>query len=180
MKTLNTIQTLSKVGKVMSKIVSAFCIVGFVGCIVGMIAMGIGAESVKLGGVTLESILETKANISLGTIWATIAAGMILCVGEFFVARMAHRYFDNELKAGTPFTLEGAKELLHLGISAIWIPIVAAVLAEVAHGVIGQFMETVEPLSLDSFDNVGLGVMLIVASLLCKYGAELNQHEVEV
>lgn len=172
MKTLNTIQTLSKIGKILSKIVYICCIVGFCGCAVGIAAMLIGAETVKLGGVTLHGILEAEAGVSTGTIWATIAAGLLLCIGEFFVSRMAYRYFSNELTAGTPFTLDGAKELLHLGISAIWIPIVTAILAQVASGVIAQFMQDVEQLSLDSSDSVVLGAMFIFVSLICKYGAE--------
>lgn len=177
MKTLDIIQTLSKIGKVFSKIVSICCIVGFCGCLVGIAAMLVGAETVKLGGVTLHGILEAEAGVSIGTVWAAIAAGMVLCAGEYFLARMAFRYFGNELNAGTPFTEGGAKELLHLGISTIWIPIVTAVLAQVAQGVIGQFLGNTEPLSLDGFGSVELGVMMIVMSLLCRYGAELQAGE---
>lgn len=179
MKTLNTIQTLSKIGKILSKIVYICCIVGFVGCIVGIASVLVGAEALKLGGVTLHSILETEAGIGIGTIWAAIAVGMILCIGEFFVSRMAYRYFVNELRAGTPFTLDGAKELLHLGISVIWIPIVTAVLAQIAQGVIAQHMEDVEKLSLNGFDSVALGVAFAIISLLCRHGAELSAQAVE-
>lgn len=176
MNTLNTIQTLSRIGKVFSKIVYICCIVGFCGCAVGIAAMLIGAETIKLGGVTLHSILEAEAGVSTGTIWAAIAAGMLLCIGEFFVSRMACRYFENELKAGTPFTIDGAKELLHLGISVIWIPIVSAVLARVAREVVEQFLGTVESMAQDGFDSVALGVMFIFMSLLCKYGAECREN----
>lgn len=170
-KTLNTIQTLSGIGKVFSKIVSICCMVGFCGCVMGIFAMLVGKEAIKFGGITLHSILETEAGVSTGTIWATIVVGMILCVGEFFVSRMAYRYFTHELAAGTPFTEEGAGELLHLGISVIWIPMVTVVLAQIAQGVIAQFLENVEKLSLDGFDSVMLGVMFILMSLLCRYGA---------
>lgn len=172
MKTLNTIQTLFKIGKILSKIIYICCIIGFCGCVVGSIAMLIGGEAVKLGGVTLHNILQTEAGIVEGTIWAAIAVGMILCVGEFFVSRMAYRYFDHELKAGTPFTLDGAKELMRLGISVIWIPIVTVILAQIAQGTIAQFFGNTEKIELDGFENVVLGVTFIVVSLLCKYGAE--------
>lgn len=75
---------------------------------------------------------------------AAIAVGAILCAGEFFVARKAYRYFGNELKPGTPFTAEGAKELLHLGFSTVWIPLVAVLTAQVAQGVTAQFVQDVE------------------------------------
>lgn len=180
MKTLNAIQILSKIGKVFSKIVSICCIVGFIGCAVGSLALLIGAETIKLSGMTLHSILETEAGVSAATVWAAIAAGMILCIGEFFVSRMACRYFENELTAGTPFTEEGAKELFHLGISTIWIPIVSAVLARVAQEVIEQFMGAAETLTLDSFDSVALGVMFIVMSLLCRHGAESVAYQASI
>lgn len=178
MKTLSTIQiqTLSKIGKIFSKIVYICCIVGLCGCAVGIVAMLIGGEAVKLGGMTLHGVLAAEAGVSIGTVWTAIAVGIILCIGEFFVSRMAYRYFANELNAGTPFTTEGAKELLHLGISAIWIPIVTSVLAQVAQGVIGQFMANEANLSLDIFDSVALGAMFIFTSLLCKYGAELAEN----
>lgn len=177
MKTLNTIQTLSKIGKVLSKIIYICCIVGLIGCGVGIVAMLVGTETLKLGGVTLHSVLEAEAAVSTGTVWSAIAAGLILCIGEFFVSRMAYRYFENELNAGTPFTLDGAKDLLHLGISLILIPIVTAVLAQVAQAVIAQFMGNAEKLNFDSFDSVSLGVMFIVVSVLCRYGAELRADQ---
>lgn len=173
MKTLEIIQIISKTGKILSKIVYICCIVGICGGAVGIVGLSIGAEALKIANVTLQSILETEAGVSLGTVWASIAVGIVLCIGEFFVSRMAYRYFKNELNAGTPFTEAGAKELLHLGISVIWIPIVTSVLAQIVQGVIAQFMENVEKLSLDGNGSVMLGVMFIVISLICKYGAEL-------
>ncbi len=175
MKTLNTIQTLSKIGKVISKIIYICCIVGFCGCVVGIVAMLIGSRAANMGGETLQSLLFSEAGIGVGTIWTAIAVGMILSVGEFFVARMAYRYFHNELKAGTPFTAEGAKELMHLGVSIIWIPIVSTILALVAQEVIAQFMTNVEAVTVDGFDHVVLGVMFIFISLLCHHGAELRE-----
>lgn len=172
MKTLETIQTLSKIGKIFSKIIFICCIVGLCGCGVGLMALLIGADVVKFGGLTLHSILEVEAGISTGTVLASITAGAILCIGELVVSRMAGAYFEKELAAGTPFTFDGAGELLHLGIRLIWIPIVTVVLAQLTHGVIDQFFTNVEKLDLDGYTSVGLGVMCILMSLLCKYGAE--------
>lgn len=177
MKTLNTIQTLSKIGKILSKIVYICCIVGFCGCVAGIIAMSVGSNVIKLGGMTLHGIIEAEAGIGLETVLAAITVGMILSIGEFYISRMAYRYFDNELKAGTPFTEDGAKELMHLGISVIWVPVLTMVLAQVAQVIFSQFSENIEDFNLDGFSSVALGVMLIVMSLLCKYGAELAKKE---
>lgn len=167
MKTLNTIQTLSKTGKIMSKIVYICCIVGFCGCIVGIAA-------VAICGTGLNELLLSETGSGIGTLLAAISVGMILCIGEFFISRMAYRYFENELKAGTPFTFDGAKELQHLGVSVIWISAVTAVMAEVAQSVIYQLMYDVERLSPEAFDSIALGLVFIFISLICKYGAEVK------
>lgn len=175
MKSLSTIQTLSRVGQIISKVIYICCIVGFCACLAGIAAMLLGGHSLKLGGVTLHSFLQSQAGVSTGTIWAAIAAGLLLCAGEYAVAKLACRYFTHELAAGTPFTLTGARELLHLGISCIWIPLLAMVLARVAQEILSQFMTGVDPLEPGGADNVSLGVMFIVMSLLCRCGAEQQQ-----
>lgn len=177
MKTLKTIQTLSKIGKILSKIVSICCLIGVIGCAVGSLAMLFALKVVKIGGLTLESLLQTEAGIDTGTIWAAIAVGAILSIGEFFVAQKACRYFDHELQAGTPFTADGAKELLHLGISCIWMPIVALVLAQLAQELIAHFMANTELISIDGYQHIELGIVFILVSLLCRYGAELPSSD---
>lgn len=107
----------------------------------------------------------------------SIAVGIILCLGEIFVARMAYRYFEGELNAGTPFTADGARELMHLGISVIWIPLASIVLAQIAQEVIALFMESTETLALEGDGSIALGIMFIIVSLLCKYGAEQKENE---
>ena len=102
MKTLNNIQKLSKIGKVLSWLVFVFCIIGFCGCIVGILSMALGAPTLKIGGVTLKSILSIEAGVTTGTAYAAMAAGMILCAGEAVLAKFAEHYFKRELADGTP------------------------------------------------------------------------------
>lgn len=175
MKTLNTIQKLSKIGKVLSKIVFIFCIVGFCGCIVGILSMALGAPTLKNGGVTLESMLNTEADVTIGTVYAAMATGMILCAGEAVLAQFAEHYFKRELADGTPFSFGGAKEMQRLGILTICIPIGTQIVAEIVYAVMEQTMRGVAPLRLDNAGSIALGVMFLVVSLICKYGAELSQ-----
>lgn len=175
MKTLNIIQRLSMIGKILSKIMFIFCIIGFCGCIVGILSMSLGAPTLKIGSVTLESILNTEADVTVGTVYAAMAAGMILCAGEAVLAKFAEHYFKSELADGTPFDFGGAKELMRLGILAICIPIGTQMIAEIVYAVMEQTLHGVAPFQLDHSGSVAFGVMFIVMSLGCRYGAELRE-----
>ena len=82
MKTLKVIQTLSKIGKILSRIVFVCCVVGFCGCIIGIVSLGLGGEVFKLGGVTIHSIIESHSHISMPAFYTAMAVGMVLCAAE--------------------------------------------------------------------------------------------------
>ena len=158
MKTLNNIQKLSKIGKVLSRLVFVFCIIGFCGCIVGILSMALGAPTLKIDGVTLKSILSIESGVTTGTVYAAMAAGMILCAGEAVLAKFAEHYFKRELADGTPFDLGGAKELMRLGILAICIPIGMQMIAEIVYAVMEQALHGVAPFQSDYSGSVALAM----------------------
>ena len=175
MKTLRIIQTLAKIGKIISKIIFICSLVGGIGCIVGIISLAAIPEGLKIGGVTLHAMIEKSAGISMETYYAAMAVGVIFCAGEAVLARIAERYFKNELNVGTPFTFEGAKELLRLGICAVCIPVGTAILSAIVFQIMKACFANVSDFSMSDSVSFGLGVAMIVTSLLCKYGAELSQ-----
>ena len=174
MKTLNTIQTISKVGKILSRIVFICCLVGGIGCIAGIIGLALIPDGFKLGGVTIHSIIESSAEVTAGTCYAAMAVGLVLCAGEAVLSRFAVNYFKNELAAGTPFTLAGAKEMIRLGILAICIPAGTSIVAAIVYAVMRQIFGNVAELDLGNYVSIGLGIMFIVTGLICRYGAEVT------
>ena len=181
MKSLDTIQKLSKIGKVLSKIAFIFSVIGFCGCIAGLLSLSFGNGSlIKIGGVTLHGLISEEYGYNIKSITATLSGWMIVCAGEAVLAKFAEVYFKNELKAETPFTLSGAKELLRLGILTLAIPTGCAVVGSVVEGIIAGFMKVEKAAAMDMyFDNAAsivLGIMFILGSLLCRYGAELKEH----
>ena len=181
MKSLNTIQKMSKIGKVLSKIAFIFSVIGFCGCIVGLLSLSFGNGSlIKIGGVTLHGLVSEEYGYNIKSISATLSGWMIVCAGETMLAKFAEVYFKNELKAESPFTLAGAKELLRLGILTAAIPTGCAVVGSVVEGIIAGFMKVEKAAAMDMyFDNeasIVLGIMFILGSLLCHYGAELREH----
>ena len=173
MNMLKTIQTLSKIGKILSKIVYICCVVGFCVCIVGIISLGLGGEVFKLGGVTIHSIIESHSHMSMQALYTAMAVGIVLCAAEAVLSKFAEIYFKNELADGTPFTLRGAKELMRLGILTISIPLSMVIVCSIGVAIADNFFPEIEKLSYDGYASVGLGVMMILSSLFCRYGAEV-------
>ena len=180
MNTLKTIQTLAKIGKVFSKIIFVCCIVGFCGCIVGIVSLALGAETFKLGGVTVHSMIENEAGMNLPTLYASMAVGLLFCAAEAVLCKYAEAYFKHELADGDPFTLRGAKELMRLGILTIAIPLGTGIVCSIGVAIADNVFPGIDKLSIGEFSSVGLGVMMIVLSLFCRYGAELKEGRADV
>lgn len=172
-KTLNTIQTVAKVGKILSAIAYVFCLVGAIFCLVGIACIGIPG-SIKVGGITIHSMIGNLQGLSLETCYTAMAMGLIVCAAVCIVAKMSESYFKHELAAGTPFTIEGAKELLRLGICTICIPLGAIIVAQTYNAIASHFFANVAEINFDGGASVVLGIAFIVMSLVCKHGAELK------
>lgn len=173
--TLKTIQTLAKIGKIVSKILYICSIVGFCFCIVGIVSLALGAPTFKLGGVTLETFLFDKAGKTAGTLYAAMIAGAVFCACECVLAGCTVRYLDRELADGTPFTRSGAKALQKVGILTVCLPIAAQIAAQIAQTILSKVMPGVEPLDPEGTSSVSVGVMMILTALVFRYGAELNE-----
>ena len=95
------------------------------------------------------------------------------------LAKFAEVYFGNELKAGTPFTLAGAKELTRLGILTLAIPTGSAVVSSIVEGIAAGLLHVSKASAMDVyFDNdasIVLGIAFLLGALLCRYGAELGE-----
>ena len=177
-KDLKTIQKLAKAGKVLSRIYWIFCIIGVVGCLVGIASLIMGVDQLlKIGGVTIYGIINNESGMTLGSLYAAMGVGIISCIGGMIPAIFAERYFKNELKAGTPFTYEGAKEMKRLGVLTIVVQLVSIVLAELVVVVIGNKLGIVGDISLDNSLSIGFGIGLLIMSVIFRYGAGLKKME---
>ena len=181
MKTLPTIQKLSKVAKILCKIVFICCLVGGIGCLVGIISLALIPEGFEINGVTIHGIIEESAEVSMGTVYASMAVGMIMCAGEAVLSKIAEKYFKMELEAGDPFTIDGANYLMKLGVCTMCILVAADILASIVHGIMKMTMENVGKLDLSAINSgsIMLGVMFIIGALVCHWGAELKEEKLQ-
>lgn len=177
MKSLRSIQVLSKIGRILSKIVFVCSIIGFCGCIVGILSLAVGAQTLKIGSVAFMILIANSANQSIGTLYAIMTSCGILCIGESVIAKFADRYFARELADGTPFTLSGAKEMLRLGILCICFSAGTTLLAAIAQGVIAQMFDSVDKMELQCGESIALGAAFIVVSLICRSAVEVIENK---
>lgn len=178
MNNSRVLQLIAQIGKILSKVAFVFSIIGICGCFVGLLSNVFGSGKVfKIGGVTIYGLLAEFDAYNVKSISATLVAWLIVCIGQAVLAKFAELYFHNALMAGIPFTQVGARELRRLGILTMVIPTGCAVVAEVVQGILTGFMNvSVDGWMEFNFDNeasVVVGVMFIVGSFLCGYGAEL-------
>ena len=117
-------------------------------------------------------LITDASGISTKELCATLIAGALVCAGQIVVSKYAYQFFDNELKAGTPFPFEGAKELLRLGIITAAVPLACQIISEIVIGIVKFAAEMPENISYDSEGSVKAGVMFILISFILKYGAE--------
>lgn len=172
-KTLKIIQVLNKIGKILSIVVYVCCIVGVCGCLVGIASLALGIAGIKISGKTLEVILIENGT-SKNELYAIMLAAIFLCVGEGIIAKFAQRYFEHELRDGTPFTFKGADELFRLGITEICVSLGTIILAAIT---VAVFESTGTPVKYDfgNYSAVSTGIACLLVSLVYKHGAEVAQ-----
>lgn len=177
-KTLSTIQTLFKLGKILSTIAFVCSVVAASLSLVGIVCLAAGAEKVfQIGGVTVHGIIANKAGITTDQMISAISVWLIVVIAETVLAWFAKTYFKRELAVGTPFTLEGAKELKRLGILTVALPLGANIVASIVNGILAEFLSNTWKLDLDNGGSVSLGIMFLVLALVCRYVAELEQEK---
>ena len=176
---LEKIQKVFGVFKILSRVFMIICFVAAGLALVSAILTLVSGENtpiMKIGGVSiyLPVFFETNET-ALGSEKAcwVMAAGFVAAACEGILLAFANRYFTIEQKEGTPFTENGAKLTLRLGITAIVLSVVSAA----TQGVIYELLKYSE--LVEEFSNswgVTLGVTLILFSLIIRYGADLEKN----
>ena len=180
-KSLKTIQVFAKIGKILSKIVFICCIVGAAFCLVALVAVAMGVTgAMEFGGINIHGLIEENAGISVNSMYALMVVGVVACVCEGIVAKFAEVYFEHELAAGTPFTFDGAREMLRLGIIAAAVSLGGNVVISIIREIMSYAMTGVQELSVEIGTSVGIGVAFIIVSFICKYGAEQAEKYTDI
>ena len=172
MKTLGTIQKTFHVFMILAKVGA---VLSFVAAGLALLAVGCGTVWRNGGtvvGLQMESMISLTGAHGLDhMIGLTLADGVFALTNGVLFA-MAHLYLKCEQADGTPFTMDGANRVKRLGIRMIVLPLVAEIVAKVIDACFGLDRQGAWR---DGF--LLLGVVLILASLVLRYGAELEQKQ---
>ena len=176
MKSLKAIQTIAKIGKILSSIVFVFCIVGCSLCFVGLICLIAGVDAIKVGEVTLGSIIETKGEVSINSVYASMIIGMVICGMEIYIAKLSDIYFKMELENGHPFTEELVTRLRKLGLIMLIVPFVVSILCSIGIDIAEKAVGEDFGIKINSIISVGLALGFIVVSYICEYVVEKEKQ----
>lgn len=179
MKSLKIIQVLCKIGQILSKIAFILCIVGASLSLLGILSLACGIETIEINGVTIGSMIQNDSGMSMGTMYTTLAVGIVMMAGEIAIAKFVELYFKHELIAGTPLTLEGAKEMRRLGILKIAISLGTVILAAIVQAILKATLTDVVEVDLDHSGAIVMGVMYLILSLVLQYASEELKNKEE-
>lgn len=166
-KTLSNILTVFKVLRIIAKVVFILCIVGAVGSLVGLVALPV-AQLIVPSEVLIENGFEGAST------YAALCAGIITCLGEGAFAFFAEKYFSKIMNDGTPFTFDGAKESMRLGLISIIVSVAVSVMSGLVLGIIILVSGKVTEFNFESSVNITTGLFFMFMSLIFKHGAELK------
>lgn len=128
-------------------------------------------------GANQELLLTMTVTGGLSEMIGVLLVDVILALTDGILLVFALRYFKAEQADGTPFTQHGVDRILHLGILTIVLPLVAAILSTL----VCEFMTLPQDAVRDrgNLNSLTMGIVLILASLIFRYGAELETQKQE-
>ncbi len=171
MKSLKTVQTISKVVSIFVKIGFICTIIGAVGSLIGGIALTM-APYLREDIVAL--IISESGVDNLRQFGIALQAGSVYLVGVAITMGFTCDYFKKELADGTPFTHSGAEKLKKVGIINLVVPF--------ATYCISAGINAMANISESIFSNqyaVLSGVLMILLSFVFHYGADLIERKNE-
>ena len=177
MKSLQTIQKTFRVFQTLTKIAMIFSYVW-----AGLAALGLlcalvwrSGGSVYGGDWTLLYTLTETGGLTEMT--AVLCVDAVSALLSAILLTFAYLYLKAEQADGTPFTRGGADKILRLGVQAIVLSVVNASLTEAVF--IASDLSAYANADRGNLSGVTLGITLILASLIFRYGAELEEKNAQ-
>lgn len=165
-KTFKVFKNLSRIGMIVSL---AWAVLTLIGLLCGIAWHSGGTVT----GAGQEALLTLTLTGSLRQMIGVLLSDLVFALTDSILLLSAFRYFRQEQADGTPFTQSGADQIKRLGILTIVLPLAAVILSALCY----EVFDLSKTAMADQGNPTGvmLGIVLILASLLFRYGAELEE-----
>lgn len=168
MKDLQTIQKTFRVFQILARIAFILSIVGASICAAGVLCCAVWSAGGRVFSLFGEPIVIPNGG-DARQLTAQLIGNMIYLGTDALLLGFAGQYLRIEQAEGTPFTLRGADLIRRLGIRCIWVPIAAIAVAAAVGACLGA-----KGGNVGNLPGIVTGVVLILASLIFRYGAALE------
>lgn len=171
MSKIQTIQKTLRVFRIITIIASIVCVIAAAVSGTGAlcaITQYNGGQVLHLFGEPLDLFADWTDLLQKSVYLLSVT---LMLIAQAILLGATHSYLKAELADGTPFTEGGAERLKKLGIRFIWIPVVVVAISEAV--AIWQGVKRI--LIIGNVGCVMTGIVLILAAMISRYGAELEQ-----
>ena len=178
MKSLKVIQILSKIAWVICIIVFICAIIGTVGCAIGLIVLPLTKDMVVQDGKTLAQLLIDRGT-NIETAITACAVGLVGCGAGIALSKITELFFKKELALGTPFKAEVVHDMRRLALIHIITSLAVIIVLGIAIAVVKYFNPQLGAFRSYLGGTILLGIFLLILSLFCDYGVEMETPKVE-
>lgn len=166
MNSLDKIQKIIKVFRILAKIAMIFAYVATGLLLITAILFANNSTYQLMASSAPEAFADVDRNQTV----AELLCDFVVCLTDALLLTFGQLYMKHELEDGTPFTTRGANEIRGLGIRIIILPLVAIAIISA----LCATFNTTLPDTLSNELSVSFGIVLIIISIIFRYGAELE------
>lgn len=167
MKSLEVIQKIVKVLRILAKIAYIFCIIGAVASAIGAASLFAIDENSEIWKKALEAIQPDT--IDLAAVRCTCLTGVFVCAAGAVLSWFSKRLFEDELAAGTPFDRHICKDVLKVGIIYLAVSVGSRIIMAIIYACFNLDADG------SGFPGFSTGIVYIICWLLCRYGADVKE-----
>ena len=176
MKSLQTIQKTFRIFQILTKIAMILSFVWAGLAALGMLCGIVWQSGGTVIGADRELMLFLTGTGRLTEMNGILLTDTVLALTDGILFTFALRYFKAEQADGTPFTHSGAEQIKRLGILTVALPLAAVILSAIVCAVFGLPHDAAG--DRGDLTSAATGIVLILASLIFRYGAELEEKRI--
>lgn len=178
MKSLRIIQIIAKIARILCFILFIVCIVGAAGASIGLIVLPLVKDMVidSQNGTTLAEYLASQGS-PVEFLYINMVVGIFACGEGIALCKINERFFKDELAIGTPFDHSVVSNMRRTGLINIIVSVAVSILCAIAVAIVQAINHLEVSSNYSLFSTVSFGLLLLLLSLFCDYGAELKDAQ---